>query len=222
MHSGDPGTAGAAAGHSDVPVVVGGYEIGIGEDDGMSIRDSDASTLTAARNERALSDAFKRDNDPIPRRGPVNDIEDVAQRTDDATTQVERAETLALQVVQNSLTVGVINNELDSMLALLQRLDTKKRFDEELRLVRALSKLLAVAERWLDLVRTLERALAGARASKDRAAEAWASHELGTLRLAAGQLRAADELTFEPQRRWRAQCHSQARDGCRDERDRAA
>ena len=64
----------------------------------MWIHDSDASTLTAARNERALSDTFKRDNDPIPRRGPVNDIEDVAQRTDDATTQVERAETLALQV----------------------------------------------------------------------------------------------------------------------------
>jgi IPT/TIG domain/Divergent InlB B-repeat domain len=197
MHGVDPGTGGGAGGHSEVPVAVGGYEIGVGEDDGMSIRDSCAPTSTAAGNEKALSNALKRDTEPKARRGPLDDVEDVARDADDATTQVERAEAFALQVAQDSFSVSVINNELDSLLALLQRLDAQKRFDKELRLARALSKLLAVAERWLDLVRTLEHAFAAARATKDRAAEAWASHELGTLRLAVGQLRTADAMLTE-------------------------
>jgi tetratricopeptide (TPR) repeat protein len=197
MHGVDPGTGGGAGGHSEVPVAVGGFEIGVGEDDGMSIRDSGAPTLTAARNEKALNNALKRDNEPKARRGPLDDVEDAAADADNATTQIERAEAFALQVAQDSFSVSVINNELDSLFALLQRLDAQKRFDKELRLARALSKLLAVAERWLELVRTLEHALAAARATKDRAAEAWASHELGTLRLAVGQLRAADALLTE-------------------------
>ncbi len=158
----------------------------------MAIRVSAAATSASVDNEKTLSTAFKRDTEPVTRRGITEDTEDVAQHLDDGTTQVERAETLALQVLQKSLSISALNNGCDSMLALLQRLDTKQRFDKELRLARALSKLLAVAERWLDLVRTLEHALAAAKASKDRAAEAWALHELGTLRLAVGQLRAAD------------------------------
>lgn len=137
MPSGDLRTAGESAAGAYAPVVVGAYEIGVGEAPGMAIRASDALTPAAARNEKALSAAFSGSNEPKPRPGAVDDVEDVSEQADEATTQVERAETLALQAVQNGLSVSALNNELDSMLALLQRLDSKKRFDKQLRLARA-------------------------------------------------------------------------------------
>jgi hypothetical protein len=86
-----------------------------------------------------------------------------------------------------------VNSELDTLLAVLQRLDRDGHFDQQLRLARALSRLLAVALRWIDLLRSLRELLAGAERRHHERAKAWALHELGTLRLAAGDLVGADE-----------------------------
>jgi beta-lactam-binding protein with PASTA domain len=90
-----------------------------------------------------------------------------------------------------------VNDEIDTLLAVLQRRDRDGRFEEQLRLTRALSRLLAVALRWLDLLRSLRQLLAAAERHGDANAKAWALHELGTLHLAAGNIARADQALGE-------------------------
>ncbi len=59
-------------------------------------------------------------------------------------------------------------------------------------MARALATLLMLLKRWADLLRTLRSALRAAEQLDDQEAIAWAKHELGTLRLAAGDLEGAD------------------------------
>jgi Bacterial Ig-like domain len=70
-------------------------------------------------------------------------------------------------------------------------LDRDGRFEEELRLLRALHGLLVLARRWLDLIRGLRRGLSAAEEAGDLAAQAWVRHELGSLHLCADDSEAA-------------------------------
>jgi hypothetical protein len=82
-------------------------------------------------------------------------------------------------------------SEIDVLLDLFEKLDQAKRYEEELRVARALHGMLLLALRWLDLVRMLRKALRAARDADDAAGQAWALHELGSLQLCAGQPDAA-------------------------------
>ncbi len=144
------------------------------------------------------------DKDPEPRRdstgGPetsgdatlVGDVQTVGDRADQVTTQVERADHLWTDIASGRLQITSVNDEVDTLLSLLQRLDRDGNFEDQLRLARALSKLLAVAMRWLDLLRSLRELLSAAERHGHDEARAWALHELGTLHLAAGHLVRAD------------------------------
>jgi hypothetical protein len=117
----------------------------------------------------------------------------------DAATVTERAQrclTLFTEIAGgHALDLKSVSDELDGVLALVGRLDREGRHKEALRLARDVSALLALLLRWLDLVRSLELSLRLARELGDAPTEAWALHELGTLRLAAGDATgAADGL----------------------------
>ena len=68
----------------------------------------------------------------------------------------------------------------------------KKKHKDSLRMARALATLLMLLKRWADLLQTLRIALRAGEELGDLEAVAWAKHELGSLRLVAGDLKGAD------------------------------
>ena len=196
-------------GRTSVPV--GNYRLEVGPTPGMAISAVAEPPARAGAEQRQLARAAARADkhpgpahdgagDPEPSGGPehdggatlVGDVETVSDRADEVTTQAERADHLWADIAAGRLQITSVNNELDTLLALLQKLDRDGRFEEQLRLARALSKLLAVAMRWLDLLRSLRELLGAAERHGHDEARAWALHELGTLHLAAGHLVGAD------------------------------
>jgi hypothetical protein len=110
------------------------------------------------------------------------------------TRKCERAHELSRAAAEGRLLqADALMAEVDSLLRLAERLDRDGRFDEELRLLRALHGLLVLARRWLDLIRALRRAVGAAEQAGDLAAQAWVRHELGSLHLCADEPEAATE-----------------------------
>jgi Divergent InlB B-repeat domain len=178
-------------------VEVGEFRLEIGAPTGMAI--SLAPEPVAQDEKRAdLSAALtQEDRDDRDRHGAIEKVDEASQKSDDITTQVERADSLWTGLATGRLGVSAVNNEIDTLLAVLQRLDRAGHFDDQLRLARALSRVLAVALRWIDLLRSLRALLAAAKHRRNAHAKAWALHELGTLRLAAGDLVRADDALTE-------------------------
>lgn len=72
----------------------------------------------------------------------------------------------------------------DLVLAALDRAERLGRWDDAIRLARAVGPAVAASGRWSAWEHVLRTALGAARAGGDRSAEGWALHELGTLSLA--------------------------------------
>src|SRR5207245_2235866 len=110
------------------------------------------------------------------------------------TDRIEHADKLLRDAAGGKLLEPAnLTGEINSLLDLFERLDKAGRFQEELRLMRSLNGLLALARRWLDLVRSLRSLLRSAKAAGHQAGEAWAHHELGSLHLCAGQAEKAEQ-----------------------------
>jgi hypothetical protein len=120
------------------------------------------------------------------------DANAIVERASDVTAQVERANTLFNEVADGRLSVADVKDEVDVLLGLLGRLDREGRWSEVLALARALSGLLGLIRRWLELVRSLRTALGAAEKLGDLDAIGWAEHELGSLHLAAGNAATAE------------------------------
>jgi Divergent InlB B-repeat domain len=103
------------------------------------------------------------------------------------TKRVEEAEAVTRAALEGSLLdLDGLSGRIDVMLDLLEGLDRDDRHEESLRLARAINGLLALAMRWVDLVRSLDLALRAAEHVRGAAETlGWAQHELGTLHLAA-------------------------------------
>jgi hypothetical protein len=175
-------------------VVVGPYRLDVGSPAGSSI--SPIPTEPAQSAEQAALCRAVSDRAP-ERKKQAGAVEAVDVASDDAeqvTDQVDRGLKLWTSVAAGRLDVSAVNDEIDTLLALLQRLDREGRFEEQLRLARASSRLLAVALRWVDLLRSLRDLLAAAERHSDAHAKAWALHELGTLHLAAGKHVRAEKM----------------------------
>jgi hypothetical protein len=144
------------------------------------------------QNVTALHDALAEEAGDV--RTPVAALEKLEANAEVVTRKCERAHELSRAAAEGRLLeADAVIGEVDSLLRLAERLDRDGRFDEELRLLRALHGLLVLVRRWLDLIRVLRRALSAAEESGDLAAEAWARHELGSLQLCAGEPEAAGE-----------------------------
>lgn len=142
-----------------------------------------------------LVEALEEDNGEAPAaadHGVGADANAIVERASDVTAQVERANTLFNEVADGRLSPGDVKDEVDVLLGLLGRLDREGRWSEALALARALSGLLGLIRRWLELVRSLRTALGAANKLGDLDALGWAEHELGSLHLAGENAAAAE------------------------------
>jgi hypothetical protein len=144
------------------------------------------------RNVKALREALHDESAGL--HAPVAALEKLQANAETVTRKCERAHELSRAAAEGRLLeADALMAEVDSLLRLAERLDRDGRFDEELRLLRALHGLLVLARRWLDLIRALRRAVGAAEQAGDLAAQAWVRHELGSLQLCADEPEAATE-----------------------------
>jgi hypothetical protein len=144
------------------------------------------------QNVTALHDALAEEAGEVGT--PVAALEKLEANAETVTRKCERAHELSRAAAEGRLVeADAVIGEVNSLLRLAERLDRDGRFDEELRLLRALHGLLVLVRRWLDLIRVLRRAQSAAEETGDLAAEAWARHELGSLQLCADDPEAAEE-----------------------------
>lgn len=177
----------AATATATASVRVGAYALEVGTPAG-SFAEFDAASET--ENAQALATALAAE--PSAPGRPVAAAEALNESAAAVTKRVEQAEDLFRAAAEGRLyDLESVSAEIDVLLAVLKRLDGAGRFEEQLRLLRALHGLLAVSLRWLDLIRALRRGLDASQAAGDRASEAWLQHELGALDLASGDPKTA-------------------------------
>jgi Bacterial Ig-like domain len=163
------------------PVRVGGYALEVGTSAESFAR---FEPEPDAENAQALGAALAHEPDE---HALVEAVEGLQEDAAAVTNRVERANSLFRAAAEGHLLdPASLTGEIDALLGLLGRLDRAGRFDEELRLARALSGLLAISLRWLELVRVLRAMLRSAQAAGSLPGQAWALHELGSLHLCAG------------------------------------
>jgi Big-like domain-containing protein len=160
---------------------IGGYAVGVGPSTESFAefepeRDDD--------NARALAAALAEE----PKESPlVEAVEELHETAEGVTARVERVDELVRAAAAGRvLELDILSGEIDSLLGLLGRLDRAGRFEEQLRVARALHGLLLLSRRWLDLVRALRSTLKAAQLTGSQPGQAWALHELGSLHLFAG------------------------------------
>jgi hypothetical protein len=111
------------------------------------------------------------------------------------TARIERLRDVVARLAEGLPTdPAAVARDLDLSLDVVERLARSGRGQEAIRLARVLSAALLLLGRWVALLEALELTLAAARAVGDRAAEAWALSERGTLAAAVGDPSAQDLL----------------------------
>lgn len=126
--------------------------------------------------------------------------EEIVDRAEEVTARAEEAVDLFKLLATQQIDPRDVSKRVDLMLEMLGRLDKQGRWEEALRLARALNGVLALLFRWADLVRSLTVVREAAERIHDLSALAWSEHELGTLYLAAGDPAGADRRLAEAQR----------------------
>ena len=167
-------------------VEVGGYVLEPGAA-GTAIRSEGAAGAAAEPLQRAFAEA------PQPAEAEpalATEVEEASQ----ATAKIERAVALCKGIGEGkALDPTQLGLEVGALLDCLERLDRKKEHKKSIQMARALASLLMLLKRWADLLQTLRTALRAGEALGDLDAVAWAEHELGTLRLAAGDVADAEQ-----------------------------
>jgi hypothetical protein len=127
-------------------------------------------------------------------------VDRAEDRAEEQTTKAERADDLFKTLVGGELDPGAIAGDIDALLGWIAQLDREGRFESVVSAGRRVSRLLALAQRWLDLLRSLQTVKDAAERAHDLHGVAWASHELGTLHLCADDSDRASRLLEEARR----------------------
>ena len=155
---------------------------------------SRADKAQARKNAAALRSVLSEPDTPLEPRTPVEAVETLEHTADAVTDRIEHANKLFKAVADHRLfDPNVLTGEISALLGLLDRLDHEGRYDEEIRLAKALHGLCVLAFRWLELLQSLRAALRAARVAGDDAGQSWALNELGTLHLCVGDPKKAEE-----------------------------
>lgn len=167
-------------------VEVGGYVLEPGAA-GTAIRGGgSAASAPIEPLQRAFAEA-------APPKEPESAFATEVDEASQATAKIERAVALCKGVGEGkALDPTQLGLEVGALLDCLERLDHKKEHKKAIQMARALATLLMLLKRWADLLQTLRTALRAGEALDDLDAIAWAEHELGTLRLAAGDVEDAE------------------------------
>jgi hypothetical protein len=168
-------------------IEVGPYVLEIGREGGTVVRPGSASAEADADSLReALEKPAPKTEEPKP--DAATEIDEAAE----ATAKVEKAVALCKGVAEGqALSPIQLALEVGSLLDCLEKLDRKKKHKKALRMARALATLLMLLKRWADLLQTLRIALRAGEHLGDLEAIGWARHELGSVRLAAGDVEGA-------------------------------
>jgi tetratricopeptide (TPR) repeat protein len=171
----------------DTRVEVGGFALQVGSPAGTLIEASGAAAAGDGSLRRALEEPVAKKAETAP--ALATEVEEASE----ATAKIERAVALGKGIGEGqALDPTQLGLEVGALLDCLERLDRKGKHKKSLQMARALATLLMLLKRWADLLRTLRSGLRAAEQLGDQEAIAWAKHELGTLRLAAGDLEGAD------------------------------
>jgi PKD repeat protein len=175
-------------------VAFDGVELVLGDPGGMEI----VALADRWQASRELVEAVGREPVGSKASSPAAEsLEDALADASSVTGRIERALALFIDVAQGRRDLTALGEEADALLGLLERLDREKRLQEALRVARTLAMLLALLQRWVELVGSLRTALSAARELLDESGQAWALHELGALHLLAKDLPAADSMLDE-------------------------
>lgn len=191
--TGEVGPEGDPLGASRGSIDVGSYALEVGGPGGTTIQRRTAAARESSESlERVLAmEEPREEGAAAAAAGVVDDASAV-------TARVERAVALGKGVAEGkALSPELLALEVGTLLDLLERLDRGKRHKEALRLARALVNLLMLLRRWAELLRALRAALRAGEKLGDLEAIGWAKHELGTLRIAAGDIEGAERTLHE-------------------------
>ena len=144
----------------------------------------------------ALERAAKRDerDGRLRKWSTAGTFEHDVERTSEATDAIERATELFKTLAEGRIDPKALSGAIDELLSVTGHFVKAGRIAEAIKLGHAVCGLLALAQRWAELVHTLRQLLSAAETSGDAHATAWASHELGTLHLCAENPREAGGL----------------------------
>src|SRR5215218_6266069 len=172
----------------DNRVEVGGFALAVGSPAGTLI---ERGGTAGGDESEALRQALDQPAPAKAETGPALGAE--VEEASESTAKIERAVALGKGIGEGqALDPTQLSLEVGALLDCLERLDRKKQHKKSLQMARALTSLLMLLKRWADLLKTLRGALRAAEQLGDQEAIGWARHELGTLRLAAGDVEAAD------------------------------
>lgn len=169
-------------------IAIGGFSLQVGGAGGVVVQQSNAP---AAEGTGTLAQALE---EPHPKNeGAAVAAAESVEGASDVTAKCERAVSLSKGVAEGkAFSSDQLSAEVGVLLDLLERLDRKGRHKDQLRVARALVTLLMLLRRWAALLQMLRTALRTAEEIGDLDAVAWAKHEIGSLRLVAGDVKGAE------------------------------
>jgi hypothetical protein len=170
-------------------VTVGRYVVVVGAPAGVRLTLALPANRTAGR---PVADALARQEAADSPRGPAAELSDGVEDASRVTDAAEKAIHLFSALAEGKvLEPELLEAEVHAVLGLLKRVDREGRHEDAIRLARAVSALLILMLRWVDLVDSLDLALRAAKEALDSPALAWAYHELGSLKLCADEVHGA-------------------------------
>jgi Bacterial Ig domain len=176
----------------ELQLTIGRTSLRIGSPHGTQ---ADPAPVAEEEQAAELREAFERAEEPSRADLAAEAVEATATQAEEVAGGIERANDLVTALAKGlTLDPRALEQQVNALLDLIDRADREGRFDDELRLARALVRLLVLVPRWIALVETLRRAASVAAVVGDRATEAWARHELGTFGLGAEDAHAANDL----------------------------
>jgi hypothetical protein len=176
-------------------ITVGRFSLVVGGPHGTEAAPAEQPEAQA---ENALAAAL---DAPAPPPSPAAAVASSIEEVDKTTSAVEQATGLAEALAKGmTLDPQTIQTQLNGLIDLAEKADREGRFEDEIRLSRALVTLLSLTGRWLALIETLRRVGNAAAAVGDPSSAAWAQHELGTFSLAGGDRAGATEHLEEARR----------------------
>lgn len=168
-------------------VAFGRFSLVIGDRRGGLVDDPDDGSQTPTREGRSRAGGQH-----AAAQTRAASLERAVAHASKATDKLEQVVDFIARLVQRKLDVDSLDQDAEGLIETARRHSHNQRWDDVLELARALAMLLALLERWEQLLQSLELSIHAAEQLGDVAAEAWGHHELGTVHLLKGDHAKAD------------------------------